>query len=236
MRTTSAPSYLRDHGSTRTSSPPAPATRRCRCDRGPGADRPRWMIADGCPPPGDRSLPSNHATLAFGAVVVIAIAAGRTWIAWTTAALAALVAVGRVLQGVQYLHDVALRAVFGLVIPTALVVLALTVVRLARRRTTSRRSGSRISSRRRTRRSTAADGRGSPSWTARCRRCGRSITACDSSSETAGCERTRCSGEAALIRQRRGSRATRCVDRPAFRHPVASSPGTSSGSSPARTR
>ncbi|CAH0193744.1 hypothetical protein SRABI76_01839 [Microbacterium oxydans] len=100
----------------------------------------RWAIAGECPPPGDWSLPSNHATLAFGAAVVIAIAIGRTWIAWTVAVLAALVAVGRVAQGVHYLHDVALGAVFGLVIPTALVVIALTFARRAQHRTGSRPS------------------------------------------------------------------------------------------------
>jgi undecaprenyl-diphosphatase len=95
----------------------------------------RWAIAGECPPAGDWSLPSNHATLAFGAVVVIALAAGRSWIVWTAAALAALVAAGRVAQGVHYLHDVALGAVFGLVIPTALVAIALTFAQRAQRRT-----------------------------------------------------------------------------------------------------
>lgn len=97
----------------------------------------RWAIAGECPPAGDWSLPSNHATLAFGALVVIAFAAGRSWIVWTAAALAALVAAGRVAQGVHYLHDVALGAMFGLVIPTVLVAIAVTFVQRAQRRTTT---------------------------------------------------------------------------------------------------
>ncbi|MHC9045663.1 phosphatase PAP2 family protein [Microbacterium saperdae] len=97
----------------------------------------RWATAGACPPAGDWSLPSNHATLAFSAVVVIAVAAGRSSIVWTAAALAAAVAAGRVAQGVHYLHDVALGAVFGLLIPTALVAIALTIARRAERRTTS---------------------------------------------------------------------------------------------------
>jgi undecaprenyl-diphosphatase len=97
----------------------------------------RWAIAGECPPAGDWSLPSNHATLAFGAVIVIALAAGRSWMVWTAAALAALVAAGRVAQGVHYLHDVALGAVFGLVIPTVLVVIALALPRRAQRQATT---------------------------------------------------------------------------------------------------
>ncbi|MFB7252369.1 phosphatase PAP2 family protein [Microbacterium sp. NPDC056234] len=81
----------------------------------------RWPIAAECPPVGDWSLPSNHATLAFGAVVVVAFALGRTWTTWFAVAIAALVAIGRVAQGVHYLHDVALGALLGLVVTTAVV-------------------------------------------------------------------------------------------------------------------
>jgi undecaprenyl-diphosphatase len=95
----------------------------------------RWAIAGDCPPAGDWSLPSNHATLAFGALVVIAFAAGRAWIVWTGAALATLVAAGRVAQGVHYLHDVALGAVFGLALPTALVAIVVTSMQRMKRRT-----------------------------------------------------------------------------------------------------
>lgn len=81
----------------------------------------RWPIASECPQAGDWSLPSNHATLAFGAVVVIAIALGRTWITWLAVGTATLVAIGRVAQGVHYLHDVALGALLGVAVTIALV-------------------------------------------------------------------------------------------------------------------
>lgn len=84
----------------------------------------RWPIAAECPPAGDWSLPSNHATLAFGAVVVIAVALGRTWITWLSVGIATIVAIGRVAQGVHYLHDVALGALLGLAVTFALVSLA----------------------------------------------------------------------------------------------------------------
>lgn len=81
----------------------------------------RWSIAAECPPAGDWSLPSNHATLAFGATVVIAIAWARLWVACASLALASLVAVGRVVQGVHYVHDVGLGAVLGLAVTAAFV-------------------------------------------------------------------------------------------------------------------
>ena len=91
----------------------------------------RWPSAGECPPVGDWSLPSNHATLAFGAVVVIAVAVGRVWMVWAALALAGLVAAGRVLQGVHFVHDIALGAVFGAVITGGV---ALAAVGLAARR------------------------------------------------------------------------------------------------------
>lgn len=94
----------------------------------------RWPSAGECPPAGDWSLPSNHATLAFGAVVVIAVALGRVSMIWAALALAALIAVGRVLQGVHYVHDVALGAAFGVVITGAVALAAGSVAgRRARR-------------------------------------------------------------------------------------------------------
>ncbi|WP_101848016.1 phosphatase PAP2 family protein [Zhihengliuella sp. ISTPL4] len=94
----------------------------------------RWPSAGECPPAGDWSLPSNHATLAFGAVVVIAVALGRVSMIWAALALAALIAVGRVLQGVHYVHDVALGAAFGVVITGAVALAAVSVAaRRARR-------------------------------------------------------------------------------------------------------
>lgn len=82
----------------------------------------RWSITTECPPARDWSLPSNHATLAFGATVVIAIAVGRWWVTCSALALAALVATGRVAQGVHYVHDVAMGAVLGLAITTVLII------------------------------------------------------------------------------------------------------------------
>lgn len=84
----------------------------------------RWPIAAECPPAGDWSLPSNHATLAFGAVVIIAVAIGRTWVTWLTAGIAAVVAVGRVAQGAHYVHDVALGALLGLILTLMLIALS----------------------------------------------------------------------------------------------------------------
>lgn len=83
-----------------------------------------WALATECPPPGDWSLPSNHATLAFGAAAAIALAVGRSWLTWSAMVLAAVVAVGRVAQGVHYLHDIALGAVLGVTVPIILVALA----------------------------------------------------------------------------------------------------------------
>lgn len=97
----------------------------------------RWPIAAECPPAGDWSLPSNHATLAFAAAVVIALAAGRGWMAWTAVALAVLVALGRVAQGVHYVHDVAAGALLGLVV-TAGVALAADQLRARSPRPTMR--------------------------------------------------------------------------------------------------
>lgn len=83
-----------------------------------------WAIATECPPPGDWSLPSNHATLAFGAAAAIALTVGRSWLTWSAMVLAAVVAVGRVAEGVHYLHDIALGAVLGVTVPIVLVALA----------------------------------------------------------------------------------------------------------------
>jgi membrane-associated phospholipid phosphatase len=81
-----------------------------------------WPVAGECPPAGDWSLPSNHATLAFGAAAVIAIAVGRSWLTWSAIALASVVAVGRVAQGVHYVHDIALGAILGVAVPLLVVI------------------------------------------------------------------------------------------------------------------
>lgn len=84
----------------------------------------RWPSASHCPPAGDWSLPSSHATLAFGAAIVIAVAVGRTWVAAAALVVAASVAIGRVLQGVHYVHDVAFGAVVGMAATLAVIGLA----------------------------------------------------------------------------------------------------------------
>ncbi|QOR70082.1 phosphatase PAP2 family protein [Ruania alkalisoli] len=77
----------------------------------------RWALPGECPPPGDWSLPSNHATLAFGAVIVIALATRHAWVTWAALTTAILVGTGRILQGVHYLHDVAFGALLGASVP-----------------------------------------------------------------------------------------------------------------------
>ena len=80
-----------------------------------------WATGGECPPAGDWSLPSNHATLAFGAVVVLAVATRSLWLTGAALVVAFAVAAGRVLQGVHYLHDVAIGALLGLSAVIALV-------------------------------------------------------------------------------------------------------------------
>ncbi|AXL12416.1 phosphatase PAP2 family protein [Microbacterium foliorum] len=94
----------------------------------------RWVTAAECPPAGDWSLPSNHATLAFGAVAVVAVLLARSALTWAMVGVAVLVAVGRVVEGVHYVHDVAIGALLGMALP-----LLLTLVFDASRR---RRNGS----------------------------------------------------------------------------------------------
>lgn len=102
----------------------------------------RWPGVVECPPPGDWSLPSNHATLAFGAVVVIMIATRRTWVVWLAVATAVLVAGGRVAQGVHYLHDVALGSLLGILVPVALVFVAAALETYLKRRLPESRQAS----------------------------------------------------------------------------------------------
>lgn len=72
-----------------------------------------WALPVECPPAGDWSLPSNHATLAFAAVVMIAVVTRSVWATLAAALAAALVATGRMVEGMHYLHDVALGALVG---------------------------------------------------------------------------------------------------------------------------
>jgi undecaprenyl-diphosphatase len=87
--------------------------RPCRAVR-PGAD----PVAE-CPGPGDWSFPSNHATLAAGLAVGLAVLRPRlAWITLPTAGAAALL---RVLVGVHYPHDVLAGATLGGAVVAAVV-------------------------------------------------------------------------------------------------------------------
>ncbi|WP_033310371.1 phosphatase PAP2 family protein [Streptomyces iakyrus] len=76
-----------------------------------------------CPPHGDWSFPSNHATIAGAAAVSLALV--RRALLWLTAPLALLMAFSRVFVGVHYPHDV----IAGLALGT---LVALVAVRLGR--------------------------------------------------------------------------------------------------------
>lgn len=79
----------------------------------------RWALGVDCPPAGDWSFPSNHATLAFGAVAVIVITLRSLWASTAASLLAVIVCVGRVAQGAHYLHDVAAGALLGIMVVLA---------------------------------------------------------------------------------------------------------------------
>lgn len=72
-----------------------------------------------CPPPGDWSFPSNHATIAGAAAVAVALT-GRALL-WLTAPMALLMAFSRVFVGVHYPHDVAAGLALGAVVAVAAV-------------------------------------------------------------------------------------------------------------------
>ncbi|WP_369272665.1 phosphatase PAP2 family protein [Streptomyces sp. R11] len=72
-----------------------------------------------CPPPGDWSFPSNHATIAGAAAVTVALT-GQALL-WLTAPLALLMAFSRVFVGVHYPHDVAAGLALGAVVAVAAV-------------------------------------------------------------------------------------------------------------------
>ncbi len=65
----------------------------------------------GCPPPGDWSLPSNHAVLAAALAVAVGFLAPR--LAVPSLVLAGLIAAARVALGVHYPHDVVTGLVLG---------------------------------------------------------------------------------------------------------------------------
>ncbi|MEU1591038.1 phosphatase PAP2 family protein [Micromonospora sp. NPDC005710] len=69
------------------------------------------IIAGACPPPGDWSFPSNHATIA-GALAVTTLLLSRR-LGLIALPLAALGAFSRVFVGVHYPHDVIAGVLFG---------------------------------------------------------------------------------------------------------------------------
>jgi membrane-associated phospholipid phosphatase len=72
-----------------------------------------------CPPHGDWSFPSNHATIAGAAAVALALS--RRGILWLTAPMALLMAFSRVFVGVHYPHDVVAGLALGSVVAVAFV-------------------------------------------------------------------------------------------------------------------
>ncbi|CAL9534668.1 phosphatase PAP2 family protein [Streptomyces griseomycini] len=87
-----------------------------------------------CPPHGDWSFPSNHATIAGASALALVLV--RRALVWLTAPLALLMAFSRVFVGVHYPHDVVVGLLLGAVVAFAAVRLA---TRPAVRLTTSMR-------------------------------------------------------------------------------------------------
>lgn len=82
-----------------------------------------------CPPPGDWSFPSNHATLAAGLGVGLALVRPR--LAAVTLPLAGAAALLRVLVGAHYPHDVLAGAVLGGSVAAAVLLAFLPLARTA---------------------------------------------------------------------------------------------------------
>lgn len=78
------------------------------------------IIAHRCPPTGDWSFPSNHATIAGAFVTAVLFASWRLGL-WALP-VALLVAFSRVFVGVHYPHDVAAGLAVGAVVTAAMVV------------------------------------------------------------------------------------------------------------------
>lgn len=99
------------------------------------------IIADECPPTGDWSFPSNHATIAVALAVAILLTSWRLGL--LALPIAALTAFSRVFLGVHYPHDVIAGVLIGAFV-TVIVVLVLRypgtkLVTLLRERTVLRR-------------------------------------------------------------------------------------------------
>ncbi|CAL9482679.1 phosphatase PAP2 family protein [Streptomyces sp. enrichment culture] len=75
-----------------------------------------------CPPHGDWSFPSNHATIAGASAAALVLM--RRALIWVTAPLALLVAFSRVFVGVHYPHDVGAGLLLGAAVALTVVVLA----------------------------------------------------------------------------------------------------------------
>jgi undecaprenyl-diphosphatase len=73
-----------------------------------------------CPPLGDWSLPSNHATLAAALATAVVVLAPTWW--WCVVSVALLVGASRVALGVHYPHDVVDGLVLGPLVVLAVVV------------------------------------------------------------------------------------------------------------------
>ncbi|MFI1869865.1 phosphatase PAP2 family protein [Streptomyces jumonjinensis] len=73
-----------------------------------------------CPPTGDWSFPSNHASIAGAAAVALALA----WpgLVWAVAPMALLMGFSRVFVGVHYPHDVMVGMVLGAVVGAGVMV------------------------------------------------------------------------------------------------------------------
>ena len=95
------------------------------------AERPCRAVADvtivaaACPPTGDWSFPSNHATIAGAAATATLLLSHRIGLLATV--IAALTAFSRTFVGVHYPHDVIVGVLLGVVVVT---VTALSLVRL----------------------------------------------------------------------------------------------------------
>ncbi|RFU39277.1 phosphatase PAP2 family protein, partial [Actinomadura logoneensis] len=83
---------------------------------------PHAMNIASCPPPGDWSFPSNHATIAAGAAAGLLVA-WRALAPWVLS-LAVLEAFSRVFVGVHYPHDVAVGFLVGLTVAAGVSLLA----------------------------------------------------------------------------------------------------------------
>ncbi|WP_084958064.1 phosphatase PAP2 family protein [Thermoactinospora rubra] len=81
-------------------------------------------VIAGCPPVGDWSFPSNHATLAAGLAAGLVLL--RPVLAWLAVPLLVAVAALRVAGGAHYPHDVLAGAILGAVVVAALLLIVRT--------------------------------------------------------------------------------------------------------------